>query len=261
MNQTMEAVPTETRFAFRIYFDRVNSEQLQDLIWLVCLGENRSDGKYQYKLGHAKPLGYGSVKLVVKDCVIRAVREDFTMSTRHIGIAERPPCSFDTGSRTFESILRMSDSTAAKGYDVAYPTGVNNRDREQIFTWFQRNRSNPNDLLTLPEPWESDLTLPTKRGARDRYPQGQRANANTRGPGMGRGGTPQPPGALVGKDVTGTVRRVLPRGETFIRLPGSGADGFYFKRSDERIQEGDVLKVRVESYDTVRKNYRVRPVS
>ena len=175
LNQTAEAAPAGTRFTFRVYFDRVSREQLDDLVWLVCLGENRGDGKYQYKLGHAKPLGYGSVKMVVKDCVVRTLREDLSMSARHIGIPERPPCSFDTGGRTFESIRRMSDSAATSGYEVAYPTGVNRKGVEQIFTWFQQNRANPNNLLTLPEPWESDLTLPAKREAGGSYPREQRS--------------------------------------------------------------------------------------
>ena len=260
MNQTMEAAPAGTRFTFRIYFDRVNREQLGDLIWLVCLGENQRDGRYQYKLGHAKPLGYGSVKMVVKDCVIRTLGEDLAMSARHIDIPDCPPCGFDTESKTLESIRRMSDSTATKGYDVAYLTGVNRKGGEQIFMWFQQNRTNPNHLLTLPEPWESDLTLPTKRGAGGGYPQGQRARANTGGPGMGRDNAPRQADALVGKEVKGTVRKVFPRGETFIRLVGSETDGFYRRREDERIAEGDVLKVHVLFYDAVHKNYRVRPV-
>ena len=174
MNRTVEAAPAGAQFTFRIYFDRVNREQLGDLVWLVCLGENQSDGKYQYKLGHAKPLGYGSVKMIVKDCVIRTLRKDLAMSTRHIDIPACPPCSFDTGSKTFESIRRMSDSTATEGYGVAYPTGVNRKGDERIFAWFQQNRTNPNHLLTLPEPWESDLTLPARRGAGDEYPRGER---------------------------------------------------------------------------------------
>lgn len=172
MNQTMEAVSAGTRFTFRIYFDRVNGEQLRDLIWLVCLGENERDGKYQYKLGHAKPLGYGSVKMVVKNCVIRTLGEDLTMSTRHIDIPACPPCGFDTGSKTFEALYRMSDSTATEGHDVAYPTGVNRKGDERIFIWFQQNRANPKNLWTLPEPWESDLTLPTKRKTGDGPPAG-----------------------------------------------------------------------------------------
>ena len=254
MNQTMEAVPAETRFAFRIYFDRVNRGQLDDLVWLVSLGENQSNGKYQYKLGHAKPLGYGSVKMVVKDCVTRTLREDLTMSIQHIDIPACPPCSFDKGSKTLQSIIRMSDSTITEGYDVAYLTGTDKRGNEQIFTWFQQNRTNPNRLLTLPEPWESNLTLPTRRGARDGYPQGQR------GSGMNGGDTPQPPGALVGQEVEGTVRRVFPNGNTFIRLKGSRMDGFYRQRYSERIREGDVLVVRILSYDADRKNYQVRPI-
>ena len=77
---------------------------------------------------------------------------------------------------------------------------------------------------------------------------------------MGRGSTPRPPDTLVGKDVTGTVHRVLPHGETFIRLDGSGTDGFYRQRYSERIVEGEALTVRVESYDAAHNTYRVRPI-
>lgn len=254
MNQTMEALPAGTSFTFRIYFDRVSEEQLDDLKWLICLGENQRDGKYQYKLGHAKPLGYGSVKMVVKECVTRTLCEDITMLIESIKNPECSECSFDIQSETIQSILRMSDCTATQGYRVAYPTGVDNTGREQIYSWFQHNRASAGSLLTLPEPWESDLTLPTRRRARNGYPQGQR------GPGMNRGDTTQPPSALVGKEVEGTVRKVFPNGNTFIRLDGSRTDGFYRQRYSERIREGDVLTVNVESYDIDRNNYRVRPV-
>lgn len=254
MNQTMESVPAGTTFAFRIYFDRVNREQLDDLVWLVSLGENQSNGKYQYKLGHAKPLGYGSVKMVVKDCVTRALNENLTMSIRHIDIPPSPQCSLDVGSKTIQSILRMSDSTATKDNHVAYLTGVDKRGNEQIFTWFQYNRANSNKLLTLPEPWGSNLTLPTRRRAKDGHSQGRR------GPSMNRGNTPQSPSAFVGKEVEGTVRRVFPNGNTFIRLKGSRTDGFYHQRYSERIREGDVLTVHIDSYDADHDTYRVRPV-
>ena len=77
---------------------------------------------------------------------------------------------------------------------------------------------------------------------------------------MSRGNAPQPLGALVGKDVNGTVRRVLPRGETFIRLDGSRTDGFYRQRYSERIMEGEELTVHVESYDADHGTYRVKPI-
>ena len=254
MNQTMEAVPAGTSFTFRIYFDRVSEEQLDDLKWLICLGENQKDGKYQYKLGHAKPLGYSSAKMVVKECVTRILCEDITMLIEPIKNPECSKCSFDMESETIQSILRMSDCTAIQGYRVAYPTGVDNTGREQIYSWFQHNRASAGSLLTLPEPWESDLALPTKRRTRDGYSQGQR------GPRVNGGDTPQVPGALVGQEVEGTVRRVFPNGNTFIRLKGSRMDGFYRQQHYERIMEGDVLKVRILSYDADRENYRVRPI-
>ena len=71
MNATMEAI--NGTFEFRVYFDKITEEQLRDLIWVITLGENRRDSTKQHKLGHAKPLGYGSVKLIVKKETIRAM--------------------------------------------------------------------------------------------------------------------------------------------------------------------------------------------
>lgn len=58
-------------FTFKVYFENISDEQLVELATLLCLGENDKDGKRCYKLGHGKPLGFGSAKIVVKNIQIR----------------------------------------------------------------------------------------------------------------------------------------------------------------------------------------------
>lgn len=53
-------------FQFKVYFENLTKEQMAELGVLLCLGENKKDGKLCFKLGHGKPLGFGSAKIVVK---------------------------------------------------------------------------------------------------------------------------------------------------------------------------------------------------
>lgn len=64
-NGTYELVGKESLFKFRIYYDEITEEQLDELMWLVSLGENEKEGNMCYKIGHGKPLGLGSVKMIV----------------------------------------------------------------------------------------------------------------------------------------------------------------------------------------------------
>ena len=75
MNNTMKSID-DGDFGFRVYFDQISREQLADLIWTINLGENSEKSKYLHKLGHAKPLGYGSVKLIVEGGAVRRFTKD-----------------------------------------------------------------------------------------------------------------------------------------------------------------------------------------
>ena len=52
-------------FSFSVYYEDLTKAQLEHVLWLLCLGENEEDGKYCFKIGHGKSLGYGSVKIIV----------------------------------------------------------------------------------------------------------------------------------------------------------------------------------------------------
>lgn len=65
-------------FTFKVYFENITDEQLAELAMLLCLGENDKNGKRCYKLGHGKPLGFGSAKIVVEKLDIREFKSQDT---------------------------------------------------------------------------------------------------------------------------------------------------------------------------------------
>ena len=159
MNSTVEAA--NGTFKFRVYFDEVTEEQLQDLIWVITLGDNRKESTKQHKLGHAKPLGYGSVKITVKEKVIRNIsaQEDSIEikmdRTEYKDIIPEPGKDLDP--EAVRTLLLMSDTqTIPENIPVEYPTDL---DKQNIFTWFANNRINPDRLKTLPEPGDKELVL------------------------------------------------------------------------------------------------------
>lgn len=58
-------------FTFKLYFDRIKEEQLQQLLWVLTIGDNQSDSKQMHKIGMGKPFGYGSVKITVDNICFR----------------------------------------------------------------------------------------------------------------------------------------------------------------------------------------------
>lgn len=62
-------------FSFSVYYEDLTEAQLEHVLWLLCLGENKEDGKYCFKIGHGKPLGYGSVKIIVDGYKERTVED------------------------------------------------------------------------------------------------------------------------------------------------------------------------------------------
>ena len=56
----------EVFFRFKVYFENLTQEQLDELATLLCLGENKKNGNLCFKLGHGKPLGFGSAKIVIE---------------------------------------------------------------------------------------------------------------------------------------------------------------------------------------------------
>lgn len=164
LNNTVEAV--NGKFRFKIYFDEITREQLDTLLWTITLGDNNLNSSLQHKLGHAKPLGYGSVKLQVVEQVIRYLsynkqneRLEVTLNKitkENINI----PSRLDTKSLAEKSILKMANvRSVPNNIPVMYPRGEDNKNRQNIYSWFANNRKNSASVKILPKPTDTDISL------------------------------------------------------------------------------------------------------
>lgn len=167
-NATMEGVDAKTRFEFKIYFDQITEQQLQDLIWVISLGENENTEQSHmlHKLGHARPLGYGSVKLWVNQYHVREIsckNGELSVDVKDYPVGEKPICNFDVESDIYKSLMAMCNSNSVSGKEVRYPQYIKKNGRGQkddsIYQWFSNNRKNTKDLKTLPEPMDKNIML------------------------------------------------------------------------------------------------------
>lgn len=128
-NATFEVLDAGTKFTFKIYFDGISERQLKLLAAAVHLNENDEEGVQCHKIGHGKPLGYGSVKIVIDECCVRELEEcsdgfklwkiekwDVPCSEGH--------CKCD--KKTYNSLMAITnfhalDDLVTKGVDISYP--------------------------------------------------------------------------------------------------------------------------------------------
>jgi CRISPR-associated protein (TIGR03986 family) len=169
-NATMEGVNEGSEFAFKIYFDEITQKQLDDLIWVISLGENDKDSKLQYKIGHGKPLGFGSVKLVVKSQTIREIGNDLNVNTSVTAIENSKASKLSDDSdiyletETVRSLLEMANAERTRGLKVSYPIALDRFGREdtRVLEWFGRNHENGKKVTVLPKPVKSKITMSAK---------------------------------------------------------------------------------------------------
>ena len=130
-------------YLFKVYFNNLTKEQLEHLNMAISLGntyDNKS--KYAHKLGHGKPLGYGSVKVKVKDIQCRDIKKDNGRYTycikRYTPQYNELFSAFDiANAKTIDAMKNMYniefivDSTKVD-YPRLEPGG-------KIFDWFGKN--------------------------------------------------------------------------------------------------------------------------
>lgn len=145
-NATMELVDKETCFAFSVLYDRLTDKELEQLIWLLCLGENELQGKYCYKMGHGKPLGLGSVKIVIKKSWKRIFSEnEYRLEKSDMEGVKN--LSVPAGINWSKECKIITDYSLQHNYPVAYPavvtsTGLRIEDGKNASAshqWFSQN--------------------------------------------------------------------------------------------------------------------------
>lgn len=202
-NATMELAETGSVFSFDVYFDRVTERELRQLVWTLCIGENDTDGQQQYMLGHGKPLGLGSVKIVVDTVETRtfdAKSGSYAVQTENLAgmLAETP---FYTNTDYFKAFMKITNVNTTQGkWDVCYPLGeiqhADGSSKENdtaSHQWFIGNRSKNgteiewNINYTLPEIIKEDLSLPKYIGTQTNakgggYSKNSKPNHSYNGP-------------------------------------------------------------------------------
>lgn len=159
-NATVELVE-DSKFEFDVYFDRISPAQLEELKWVITLGENRADGNLCHKIGHGKPLGLGSVKMTILEECIRNYDESRNYSVQCVPYDQikinETVVRFKEDAR--EQILAICSFDRMKGKKVCYPfIDLGSKDASEFkaddnkiasHQWFTQNKSEKLKIQTL----------------------------------------------------------------------------------------------------------------
>lgn len=167
-NSTMELADIGSKFIFDVYFDNISEDQLKKLLWVLALGENSEESERLYKIGHGKPLGLGSVKIIVDDVILR--KYDNETKTYMVN-AEKPDNYINNCTlKLNKSLAAITNIGTAESTLVSYPIAEDKTAKVGNSTaahqWFIANRSmngtgvNWDINYTLPAVTKKDISLP-----------------------------------------------------------------------------------------------------
>lgn len=139
MAARMQLVKKGMDFSFSVFFDRITEKQLRKLVFALDLGENSDDSRRCHKLGHGKPVGLGSVKIIVDQIITRSfVENHYSLNdiTKNI-LSEANEDMFPKTPVLTAFLDKLLDLDYVAGYDVDYPRLKEGGD---VFSWFSENR-------------------------------------------------------------------------------------------------------------------------
>ena len=142
MNASYKAIKEQTTFHFKVYFDEITEEELNQLIITLNLEDNENN--QCYKIGHGKPLGYGSCKIKVNDVKYRNISihnnkiqyEIKNYHERYHNFEE----AFGKQDRLYYEVRTMTNFNYLidKKVPVSYPIG--DGIEKESFRWFILNK-------------------------------------------------------------------------------------------------------------------------
>ncbi|WP_164121404.1 TIGR03986 family type III CRISPR-associated RAMP protein [Sharpea azabuensis] len=138
-------------FTFKVYFNNISQQELDQLISTIDLEGNPD---LCYKIGHAKPYGYGSVRIDVK----HIYKREFDTQTLEYALKEYhlEDESFEhvfnriRGKHTFNDVRKMADFNTITDYikghnNTAFSYPFNDFNDGKAFDWFTQNVSKNTD--------------------------------------------------------------------------------------------------------------------
>lgn len=139
-NATMEVIQSKKNgFEFRVFYDHISQRQLDELIWTLTLGENDPDSSLCYKIGHGKPIGLGSAKIVIDEQIERSVEGGYSLESQDIVVKK----DIFPNDRRKQELLKIMDMNSVGDKDVRYPyvDGVDGASPNDLAAhrWFSNN--------------------------------------------------------------------------------------------------------------------------
>lgn len=144
-----------SEFSFKVYFDKINSDELIKLLWVLTIGENKSDSVLMHKIGYGRPVGYGSIKITVDEVVERCVENGKYL------LKKSDFSNYNVTDSVFEEteVLEKFKLIASYNYvldeKVSYPLaddGQGKKNSKAAHNWFSNNRLQNNTFqFVLPK--------------------------------------------------------------------------------------------------------------
>ena len=135
-------VDSGVHFVLRIHFERVTSDELDRLLWVLDLG---GKAELAHKIGMGKPVGLGSARIRVEKTKIRKLTFKEGKLHYHFEDYHRdgkdPGTLFDTSEAVVSAVERILDFRHAP-QNITYPYCVDS-DRQPLpehYRWFVANR-------------------------------------------------------------------------------------------------------------------------
>lgn len=145
-NITTDLIKPETEFEFSVFFEKINRETLDRIVWALCIGENRADSLQMHKIGHGKPIGLGSAKILVDGITLRSVdvaKGQYTVSTLAVEDCIKDN-TFQTEEMYYKDFMSITNFEFTRGLNVSYPIAdsmLDSKNSKASHMWFWGNRT------------------------------------------------------------------------------------------------------------------------
>ena len=124
VNASLQLAPKNTEFTFNIFYDNISEEQLKQLIWAVNFWENNENSNLCHKIGHGKPVGLGSVKIIVLENVKRVFSsneyKEYVITSEKVCDSSTP---FSKNNKVVKQLFNICkfDTSFNQSLNVRYP--------------------------------------------------------------------------------------------------------------------------------------------
>ena len=154
LKRKVQLVRKGSEFRFTVYFDRITEDQLRKLVFTLNLGDNSRESKQCHKVGHGKPLGLGSAKIVCDRITVRKFEYPEYIEKDMTDVISSDLRNVFENKNNVDNVLKVTNINTVNGKDISYPYST---DGNGVFKWFANNRPT---LKKIGEPLEYIDKLP-----------------------------------------------------------------------------------------------------